>query len=235
MGRGGGIEGRLRRLEERAGPEPHARREEQEKEQWLSEAGFRRREALAEGDADHARSLIGLFRVQDILPGMSTDELVGRILSWRPIPEGGRSRAQVEREVALAIHRKEQGMEGMECPPAWRESFARGGELRERHEAIPDEVLAEGYVRLGRIEEEGNDEEELRGWAARHEEPFGITAELVEGAVGPDAGTIADEERQRRLLGYLADSYFGEKGYRIRRHMDRIEGSETPTGGEGER
>lgn len=234
MGRGR-IEGRLRRLEEQAGRErrdgPEDR--EREKERWLAQARFRRREALKERDADHARSLIRLFRAQGILPGMGADELVGRVLAWRPEPDGGRSRAQVEREVALAIHEREPGTEGMACPRAWRESFARGDELAERYGAIPDEVLAEGYARLGRIAEE--DGEALEEWAARYEEPYGITGELVENAVGPDVGAITEEERRRRLDGYLADSIYGEKGYGMRRHMDRIEASEASTGGEGRR
>jgi hypothetical protein len=93
----GDIEGRLRRLEER----------------WLGAARLRRREALREGDADHARSLIALLRIRYLLPDMSAEELVDRILSWRPVPV----RTQVEREVGLAIHRREPGTEHMECPP----------------------------------------------------------------------------------------------------------------------
>lgn len=234
MGRG--IEGRLRKLEERADEEGRGSSEEQEKEQWLLQARIRRREALEERDADHARSLIGLFRLQDILPEMSCEALIDRILSWGPAPAGGWSRTQVEREVALTIHRGEPGTERMVCTPAWRESFAAGDELRERYDAAPDEDLAEYYVRLDRIEEEGADEVALAEWSTRYDEPFGITAELVEEAVGPDARVIGDGERQRRINGYLADLVFGEKAYRIARHMERIEkelGLEASTRGEG--
>ena len=155
MGRG--IEGRLKRLEERADEEGRSTSEEQDKEQWLLQARIRRREALKERDADHARSLIGLFRIQYVLPDMSREALIDRILSWRPVPPGGRSRTKVEREVGLAIHRGEAGTEGMVCPPQWRESFAAGDELQERYDAVPDGDLAEYYVRRARIEEGGNE------------------------------------------------------------------------------
>lgn len=65
-------------------------------------------------DARAARSLIGLFRVQNVLSGMGAGELVDRILSWHPVPAGGRSRAAVEGEVDLAIRNREPGTEHME-------------------------------------------------------------------------------------------------------------------------
>lgn len=234
MGRGG-LDGRLRKLEDRADPERYALSEEQEKEQWLLRARFERvRLAGENADARHARSLIGLFRVQHFLPGMGVDELVGRILDWRPLPAGGRSRVAVEREVALAIHRGKPGTESMACPPRWRTSFAAGDELRKRWLAISDEDLAEYYLRRERIEEEG-DEEELERWAADYEEGLGIPRGLEEEFVGPDAGAITAEERQRRIDEYLADLVFGEKGYRVARHMERLAGSRfgAPAGGEG--
>ncbi len=136
----------------------------------------------------------------------------------------------MERAVGLAIHNREAGTEGMKCPPAWRESFAAGDELREKYDAVPDEILAEYYARRERIEE-GADEQELERWAVRYEEWLGIPRELVERAVGPDVEAITEEERQRRITEYLADLVFGEKGYRVVRHMERIEGLEGPTGG----
>lgn len=50
---------------------------------------------------------------------------------------------------------------------------------------------------------------------------FGITGELMIKAIGPDFAEIIEEEQRRRINEYLADLFFGEKGYRIRRHMMR--------------
>ncbi len=236
MGRGG-LDGRLRKLEEQAGEEGRAVSEEQEKERWLREMGFERARLEQEetpADVVHTRDLIGLFRLQYLIPGMGTDELVDRILRWRPMPHGGRSRAAVEREVGLAIHRGEPGTEGMEIPSAWHESFAAGDELRERYETVPDEALAEYCVRQERIEEAAGDGEDLESWAADREEGFGIPRDLEERAIGPDAAEIALEESRRRIDGYLADLVFGEKGYRVWRHAERLRGSILdPTGGGG--
>lgn len=218
------VEGRLRKLEEQAGKEKRGLTEEQEKERWLLRMRFERGRLEQEetpADVVHARGLMGLFRVQYLLPGMGVDELIDRILRWNPVPAGGRSRATVEREVGLAIHRGEPGTEGMACPLKWRTSFAAGDELRRRWDAVPDEDLAEYYVRRERIEEEG-DEEELERWAADYEERLGIPRGLEEEFVGPDAGSITAEERQRRIDEYLADLVFGEKGYRVWRHMERM-------------
>jgi hypothetical protein len=108
----------------------------------------------------------------------------------------------------------------MVCPDRWRESFAAGDELREKYNAIPEEVLAEGYVRRGQIEE-GSDEG-MAEWHARYEGAVGITDELVSKAVGPDVDEVSDEEGIWRLEEYLADAVYGKKGFRIHRHMQRI-------------
>jgi hypothetical protein len=63
---------------------------------WLTKRRIDRREATSE-EVRHARSLIRLLRTQDRLPNMSADELIERIVSWRPLPAGGRSRTTVER------------------------------------------------------------------------------------------------------------------------------------------
>lgn len=100
----------------------HAAKERREQARAYEE----RLRAFEEGSPDsrHARSLIRLFRAQNLLPGMGAGELVDRILSWRPVPAEGRSRAAVEREVDLAIRNREPGTEhneriegsGLEAP-----------------------------------------------------------------------------------------------------------------------
>jgi hypothetical protein len=215
----GSLEKRLNALEEQADREKRRGDPEEEKRHWLLGARRRRREATSE-EVRQARSLIGLFRIQHVLPEMSTDELIERIVSWRPVPEGGRSRTTAEREVGLAIYNQEEGTESMVCPPAWRESFEAADELHEKHNAIPEEVLAEAYVRLRQIGE--GDEEGLGKWRACYEEGFGISEELVRRAVGPDVDEISEEECIWRLTDYLADTFYGERGWRIHRHMVQL-------------
>lgn len=219
-----GLEKRLRRLEERASPAHDHRDDERswEKENWLARGRIRRRE-MVDGDTRHARSLIRLFRAQGRLSQMSADELVERIVSWRPVPEGGRSRFAAEREVAYAIYNQEEDTENMVCPPEWREAFVAGAELRERYMAIPDEVLAEGWIRLREIKDGGGDGEEYVEWRNDYQERFGITIELVENALRLDAEGITEENSRWALNEYAADVLYGEKGYRVQQHIWRLE------------
>jgi hypothetical protein len=220
----GNLVKRLRALEEQASLKRHDHSEDEswwERESWFARARIGRNQAMDE-DTRQARSLIRLFRTQNRLSQMSTEELVERIVSWRPVPDGGRSRATAEREVAMAIYNREEDTENMVCPPEWRESFVCGNELRERYAAIPDEVLAEGFIRLREITDRGWDEEEYAEWHANYEGRFGITAELVKSAIGPGVEEITEENSQWALHEYAADVIIGEKGYRIQRHMKRL-------------
>lgn len=177
--------------------------EEHEKQVWLARARICRNEAKPR-DVRRARDLIGLFRTQGILSEMSAEELVDRIVSWRPMPEGGCSRTTVEREVALATYGQESGTGNMVCPTAWRESFVAGDELRERYSRVPNEMLASAELR----------------WAP---ESFGITEKLLKRAVGPDVGEIDEEEVLWRLREYLAEEGFGQRGYEIEQHARQVE------------
>jgi hypothetical protein len=217
----GSLRRELERLRRQARPKRPTSSEaaELEKGYWLARRRVDRSWSTPEA-VRHARSLIRLFRVQNILSEMSADELVERIVSWRPVPDGGWLRSTAEREVGLAIYNQEPGTENMVCSSRWRESFEAGDELREKYDAIPDAVLAEAYVRLGRVEE--GDEEALAEWSARYEEAFGITDELVRKAIGLDVEEISDEERNRRLHEYLADTFYGERGWRIHQLMRRF-------------
>jgi hypothetical protein len=183
---------------------------------------MRRNETMDE-DTRHARSLIRLFRTQNRLSRMSAEELVERIVSWRPVPEGGRSRVTAEREVAYAIYNQEEGTEQMVCSPEWREAFVAGEELRERYAIIPDEVLAEGWVRLREIEDSSGNEEECAEWRNDYQERFGITTELLEGAIDPGAAGITEENSRWALNEYAADVLYGEKGFRVQQHIWRLE------------
>lgn len=228
----GSLGRRLERLEGQAGM-THAQSEHDPpwiKENWLARARIRRGETMDE-DTRHARSLIKLFRAQNKLSQMSAEELTERILSWSPVPEGGRSCSLVEREVAYAIYNQEEGTENMVCPSEWREAFTHGEELRARYATIPDEVLAEGFVRLREIEDGGGDGEEYAQWRADYEERFGITAELVENAIRLGTEGLAEENYQWALNEYAADVLYGEKGYRVQQHIQRLETKAGTSGG----
>lgn len=194
----GNLDRRVARLEARSAGDPN---EEREKRQWFARAHLLRNRAIPD-DVRHARGLIKLFRTQDTLSEMSAEELIDRIVSWRPLPGGAVGGREVrwpaaEMEVARAIYNREPGMIDMVCPPEWRESFVAGDELYEKYVAVPDEVLAESWSF-----------EDL-------DERFGITDELVGRTVGPDFERITEEERSWRIEECLADAVFGEKGYRI--------------------
>ena len=220
----GSLDRRLKRLEEQDSM-ARARTEHEPpwiKENWLARAQINRNQAMDE-NTKHARSLIRLFRTQNRLSQMSAEQLVERIVSWRPVPEGGRSRFVAEREVAYAIYRQQEGTQHMVCPPEWPQALACGEELRERYAAIPEEVLAEGWIRLREIEDGGGDAEEYAQWRDDYEERFGITVELVENAIRLGAEGVAEENHRWALNEYAADVLYGDKGYRVQQHIWRLE------------
>jgi hypothetical protein len=190
--------------------------EEERKQHWLAGARARRGQELGRGGAWQVKDVVRLLRGRR--EATTTEELREQLLAWRPPHDEN----LVEREMALAIYLKEPGTENMACPEEWRDSFDAGAELLRRYEAIPDEVLAKGYLELGHIEE-GEEEEDFFRWKERYEDPYGITDHLVEAACGPDAVEVTEDERHRRLEECLAPAIHGEKGYRIARHMDHME------------
>ena len=144
------------------------------RERWHHQlAGERRKRAERTPKAVlRARSLIALFRTQGKLEAMSADELIERILAWRP-PVAGMSRVVAEREVAGAIFRGEPDTQDMVCPPRWRASFEAGRELCEH---------ARTMLQSGVPPEE---------WPE--------IPELETRAIGPDWREIASEEAERRI------------------------------------
>jgi hypothetical protein len=159
-------------------------------------------------DEFHAHGIFKLMRLQERL-ATTREEVEAQILSWRPPP----SEVATRRVVARAIYDQEEGTENMVCPPGWRGSFAAGEELRKRYIAMPDEALVEAFMRLQEIEED--DEDRLLACNVQHGEPFGITKDLLQRAVGPDFDEITEKERIRRLNVYLADDVCDEKEWRV--------------------
>lgn len=52
--------------------------------------------------------------------------------------------------------------------------------------------------------------------------PASSGGELSYKAVGPDIEEITIEECERRLAEILADTYYGEQGYRVAQHIDKL-------------
>jgi hypothetical protein len=209
-----GIERRLERLEAESRT---AVDEDVWKQLWLNAKRGKRVREHRNPDESHAGGIFRLLRLQERL-ATTRKEVQAQILSWRPPP----SEVATRRVVARAIYDQEEGTENMVCPPEWRESFSAGEEFRERYIAIPDEALVEAFMRLQEVE--GDEEDGLFAWNVQHGEPFGITEDLLQRAVGPDFGEITEEERIRRLNVYLADDVCDEKEWRVCSQMNRLRG-----------
>jgi hypothetical protein len=211
----GSLERRLSRLEAK-NPGPTLADEEVWKQLWLNAKRGKRVREHRNPDESHAGGIFRLLRLQERL-ATTREEVEAQILSWRPPP----SEVATRRVVARAIYDREEGTENMVCPPEWRESFAAGEEFRERYVAIPDEALVKAFMRLQEVE---GDEDRPLAWNVQHGEPFGITEDLLERAVGPDFGEITEEERIRRLNVYLADDVCDEKEWRVCSQMNILRG-----------
>jgi hypothetical protein len=209
-----GLERRLERLEAESRT---AVDEDAWKQLWFNAKRGKRVREHRNPDESHAHGIFRVMRSQKRLAA-TREEVEAQILSWRPPP----SEVATRRVVARAIYDQEEGTENMVCPPEWRESFSAGEEFRERYVAIPDEALVEAFMHLQEVEE--SDEDGLFTWNVQHGEPFGITEDLLERAVGPDFGEITEEERIRRLNVYLADDVCDEKEWRVCSQMNRLRG-----------
>lgn len=162
--------------------------EEQDKRAWLLRARLRHNRARPYA-VESVRDLIRLFRTQGVLSRMGEEDLINRILAWRPSIEGLTQRT-AEREVALAAYSRELGTEHMSCPKAWLESFEAGEELRRRYEDIPERVLAGAYARILKAPKGEDEEQEALEECMRTLDNYGVTAELQERAIGPDIEEI---------------------------------------------
>lgn len=165
------LDDRVRRLERASEP---ARTRMSPREWWQHRVDMDRveRSHNMPKDVYHCRDLIGLYRVQDKLAGMTADELIGRILAWSP-PTSGLTRDVAEREVARAIYNGAPGTEDMVCPPRWRDCFVAADELREH---------ARGLIERGVQPEEWPD-----------------IPDLTTRAIGPDWEDITQAEAERRI------------------------------------
>jgi hypothetical protein len=210
----GGLERRLERLE-RKNPK-HARvSEEAEKQMWLATARARRNHENRDRDEFHAHDIFRVLYRQG-RRATTTERVREQLLSWRPPP----SERAVERVLARAIYEHEEGTESMACPPQWLESLIAADELRERHAAVPEEVVARWAVAQHETEQGGS--HDLGEQITAEGESYAITDELISKAIGPDFEELADEEVLRRFRGIVAEAYYGERGYRIQKHIERL-------------
>ena len=209
-----GLEKRLERLEAESRT---AVDEDVWKQLWLNVKRGKRVREHRNHDESHAGGIFRLLRLQERL-ATTREEVEAQILSWRPPP----SEEATRRVIARAIFDQEEGTENMVCPPEWRDSFAAGEEFRERYATMPDEALVKAFMRLQEVEED--EEDRLVTWNVQHGEPFGITEDLLQRAVGPDFDEITEEERIRRLNVYLADDVCDEKEWRVCSQMNRLRG-----------
>jgi hypothetical protein len=208
----GSLNRRLERLEQQRGLKRREPSEGQRKQAWLTRARVRRNHD--KGDW-HVRDTIKLLQRQGRL-GTTAEDLRACLLAWRPELD----RTAIEREIARTIYYQEEGAENMVCPPAWREAFVAADELREKYAAVPEETLAQWVVWQHGLEEGAGDDVAVK--ISTEGNGCGITNELLWKAIGPDAEEITDDECMRRLREIFADFFYGEQGYRVQQHIDRL-------------
>jgi hypothetical protein len=189
--------------------------EEAEKQMWLATARAKRNHENHDRDEFHAHDIFRVLYTQG-RRATTTDGVRQQLLSWRPPP----SERAVERVLARAIYEQEEGTENMACPPKWRECLIAADELRERHAAVPDEVVA-GWT-VAHHEREQGGSHELADQIGAESQSYGITDELISKAIGPDFEELSVEEARRRFRDILAEDYYGERGYRIHKHIVRL-------------
>ena len=207
----------MRRLErlERKNPKHAAVDEEAAKQNWLAIARTRRNHENHDRDEFHAHDIFQLLLMQG-RRATTTEGVRQQLLSWRPPP----SERAVERVLARAIYEKEEGTENMACPPEWRDSLIAADELRERYAGVPDEVVAWRAVAQYEMGQGGS--HELGEQITAQGESYGISDALISRALGPDFEELADEEVRRRFRDILAEEFYGERGYRIQKHTERL-------------
>jgi hypothetical protein len=191
----GSLDRRLQRVEERTLGERGERRLEPWENvviRWQIE-----RNKLIRPDVRRARDLIRLYHTQNLLSGMSADEVVQRIFDWKP-PLAEMRRHCVEREVALAVYRRWPSTENMVCAPHWRESFVAADELVRQITADLQRGLSEQDI----LELEESEE-----------------TELERKAIGPDRELIDEDEALWRLLDYGDPVWSDESLWRHKRSL----------------
>jgi hypothetical protein len=215
-------------LEERTRPAQKRPRSEEERfTDWQADAAITRRDATPKC-AFHARSMIRWLAMIGKLPA-NAEALIERIMAephdvsgYRQPPET-RSRSVVTWEVMRSVWREEEGMEPVELSSEWYEAFEAGEELRRLFGAIPPETVALWIVERRRQRERGATDEELKHLDASCLVPHGITEELEERAVGPDADEVSDAEKKWRISEHVHDVFASSWGFQMHKHASRLE------------
>jgi hypothetical protein len=207
-----GIEDRLARLEGRtrsANAVP-VRSEEERRQRWLRRQRDARRQRTPK-EVYHVRERLGWLQLVGKLAEFgSADQLIEDIMAapdasgYRRPPET-RSHTVVAREVYAAIHRADEGLAHLSIPPEWEAAVDAGDELREQYLSLPPEHIASWWLEAAALQERGAPKVVLEGHAARYEEAYGISEELLTTALGPNGAVLTDEERAWMLRAPMED------------------------------
>ena len=111
----------------------------------------------------------------------------------------------------------------MELPSEWCEAFEAGAQLRSLFGSIPPETVALWIVERRRQRERGATDQELKHLDTKCLVPHGITEELEELAVGPDADEISEAEKKWRISEYVHDVFASSWGLKMHEHASRLE------------
>ncbi len=214
------VKGRLERLERLQ--EPRQSDPELERLRWL--ASMR---VTGAHDNHHrgewsAGDIWRLLSKRGELEDLGFGAVLDRIMAWSPPPPRGAA----ERVLSRMAYEGEPGAEAMECPPEWRDAWEAADELRERHEAVPVEILARWLVAAHEAKTGGDPGPLLDAGEERN--LYGIADELCRRAAGPDVEEVEDEEQERRLREILAGDYYGERAWEIQQEIYRLAGEGSP-------
>ncbi len=215
----GSVRRRLEALErQRPLAKPTVRSPADDKEEWLHYARVRRFI-----DRPYRNDWLVAGEIRLLLPrgdfdGMDLEGFRGRLRAWHP-PLDERA---IDRITARMAYDGLPPATDMGCPPEFLESFEAADELRERIVAVPPETLAEVFVALHDLEEGEGDREHAEELLYALEERWGIGAELMRQAIGPDADEVSEKERMRRAKEIFAELYYGELGYEVQGHITRL-------------
>jgi hypothetical protein len=213
----GSLRRRLSRLEEDS-RWAEVVREREARREWVRSCEDLHAETTPQ-DALSARAAIRRLRQDGRLQEMDSAELVELIAS-----QGTLSPNIVRLEVMRAIHNREPSMLHMKLPSEWCEAFEAGAQLRRLSGAMPPETAAlciAERASLGR-REGGATEEELKQLDTRYLEPHGITEELEERAVGPDADQISEAEKKWRISEHVHAVFISSWGWEVHKHASRL-------------
>jgi hypothetical protein len=128
-----------------------------------------------------------------------------------------------EREVYAAIRRKEEGLGHLTIPAEWEAALAASESVRDAFLSMPPEHFAKWRAEARAMKERGEPKAAIEEHARLHEEPYGISQELLTTALGPNRAMLTDQERNWMLIAPLGDGMAEEWRWQIAQAIRRIE------------